>query len=179
MAKPRFKKGCLIFGGIFVVILGVLAAVWGPVFLDLNRAGFFEQREKATYDGTSMENLKALHTAMMLYHDSEGQLPFANGWMDAISNRIRTDNMPEEEAKKKFINPAVADQPGAYGYAMNKALEASFTGDISEPSQTPLLFDSSDLSRNANGTPEQLLPKPPRPGGNLGISVDGNALKLP
>jgi hypothetical protein len=60
---------------------------------------------------------------------------------------------------------------------MNDLASGKYKGDIKDK-KTPLLFDSSDTSRNAHGDPAKLLPKPPRPGGNVGIAVDGTILKL-
>jgi len=60
---------------------------------------------------------------------------------------------------------------------MNDAASGKYKGDLKDP-KTILIFDSSDTSRNAHGDPKKLLPTPPRPGGNLGITVDGSIVKL-
>jgi hypothetical protein len=126
-----------------------------------------------------MENLKALHTALMLYQESEGQFPDASGWMEAIKMRTQTSDMKEEESIKKFINPLIRPAGAAiFGYAMNDACSKKYNRDIPEPAKTPLIFDSQDTAWNAHGDPAKLLPNPPRQGGNFGISVEGSVLKL-
>lgn len=175
------KKGCKVTCGVMVVVFAV-AAIWiGPVILDFYNSGILGSqlsgKKMREYQGTSMDNLKALHTALMLYHDSEGQFPDSAGWMDAIKDRIKAGDMTQEEADKKFVNPSLG-KAGEFGYAMNDACSKKYKDDIKDPSKTPLLFDSSSTGRNAHGSPSSLLPKPPRPGGNLGISVDGSIVKF-
>ncbi|MDR3687845.1 MAG: hypothetical protein P4L46_00600 [Fimbriimonas sp.] len=129
------------------------------------------------YNANEETNLKDLYTALMAYHESEGQWPVAGGWMDAIKNRVSTADLAKGEADKKFVSPSLAGQPGVYGYAMNDLASGKYKGDIKDP-KTLLLFDSSDTSRNAHGDPKKLIPKPPRPGGNTGITVGGTIVKL-
>ncbi|MFQ3669409.1 MAG: hypothetical protein SNJ61_11045 [Fimbriimonadaceae bacterium] len=175
--QPR--RNCLIGCVAALVVLAVVGVWAGPVVRDFARAGFLSRtNDRRQYSGTSMENLKALHAAMMLYHESEGQFPDAAGWMDAIEDRLVTATLPREEAVKKLVNPVLPEAEGVYGYAMNSAASGKFVDDIEDPADTPLIFDSRSTGRNAHGRPEDLLPDPPRPGGNLGISVDGRVLRL-
>lgn len=125
-----------------------------------------------------MDNLKAMHMAMMLYHESEGAFPDSSGWMEAVEPRIQVNDMTKSENFKKMISPEFLKEKGKYGYAMNDAASQKYKDDISEPDTTPLIFDSSDLARNAHGTPETLLPSPPRNGRNQGVSISGQILKL-
>lgn len=175
------KKGCMITCGVLAAVAVALVIWAGPVFRDFYNSGILGSqlsgKKMREYQGNSMENLKALQTALMLYHDSEDQFPDSAGWMDAITDRIKAGDMTQEEADKKFVNPLLG-KVGEFGYAMNDACSKKYKDDIKDPSKTPLLFDSSDTGRNAHGSPSSLLPKPARPGGNLGISVDGNVLKL-
>lgn len=174
--KRGIKKALLwTLGIIGVLILGV--AIWlGPVLSDFAKAGFFEKQAERTYDGTKMEDLKNIHQALMLYHESEGILPSASGWMDAAWRRLQTADMSEEEAKKKLRADGVGD--GEYGYAMNEGLAEMYVGDIENPGATPLVFDSSDTGWNAYGDPDELAPDPARPGGNKGVTVEGNVVDL-
>jgi len=139
--------------------------------------GALSKDDDRKYNATSTGNLKALYIALDLYHASEGKFPEGNGWMDAIQNRIKAGDMNATEANKKLVSPSLAGQSGKYGYAINNAAAGKYKGDIKDKS-TVLIFDSSDTSRNAHGDPKVLLPKPPRPGGNLGITVDGTIVKL-
>lgn len=174
----RFLKGCKWTLFIFGMILLALIVWFGPIIRDFAKAGFFNKVEKRNYSGTTMSNLKDMHQAMMLYHGSEDRFPFAEGWMSEVELRIQAGDMNKSESLKKMISPDVAGQPNAYGYAMNDAASAKYKDDVPEPAKTPLIFDSSDLSKNAHGSPHKLLPNPPRSGQNQGISVEGNALKL-
>lgn len=143
------------------------------------RAGSFDKADKVKYKGDLEDNLKKLHAALILYHDSEGQFPDAEKWMDAIRNRVRTGNMEDSEAMKKFMDPSA--QTGGkdiYGIAMNDAASAKYKDDIKDADKTPLLFVSSDTKWNAHGSPDKLLPKPERDAGNLGITIDGKIIEL-
>ena len=179
MARRGCSKPVKIIGGILgVVVLGV--GIWiGPTVMDFVGAGFFEKVEKRKYSASTMSNLKAIYTAMSLYHESEERFPAANGWMDAIEGRLQAGDMDKSESAKKLISPEFASQPGKFGYAMNEAASEKYKDDVAEPSKTPLVFDSSDSGRNAHGEPEKLYPNPPRDGQNHGVSIDGTALTLP
>lgn len=150
---------------------------YGPAAWDLYQAGFLDSVEMRKYQGTSMENLKALHTALMLYHDSEGQFPSGAGWMDAIKTRLRTNDLAADEAVKKYKNPLIGDKANQYGYAFNDACGAKYIEDIKEPEKTLLVFDSKETGWNAHGDPSKLSPQPERQGGNLGITVSGKILR--
>jgi hypothetical protein len=175
--KRKIKRGCF---WAFVAIVVVLAIWVGPVIRDLWKSGILGNQLSAQkmreYQGNSMENLKALHTALLLYHDSEEAFPDSSGWMDAITNRIKAGDMTQEEADKKFVNPLIPKGKGVFGYAMNDLCSKKYKDDIKDPATTPLLFDSSDTSWNAHGLVDALLPKPKRAGGNMGISVTGEII---
>jgi hypothetical protein len=175
----RMALGC---GTVAVILLGVLFFTgFGKTFRTLWSHGFFDQYvsgdQERKYNASGTANLKALYTALMLYHESEGQFPVASGWMDAIKNRVAASDLAKGEADKKFVTPSLEGKPGQYGYAMNDAASGKYKGDVKDP-KTPLIFDSSDTSRNAHGDPKKLLPSPARAGGNLGITVDGTIVKL-
>jgi hypothetical protein len=132
--------------------------------------------EKREYTATTEANLRAIHTALMMYHDSEGQFPVAAGWMDAIQNRIGTADMEGSESEKKLISPSLQGQAGQFGYAMNDKASGKYKDDL-DP-KMPLVFDSRDTAKNAHGDPAKLAPAPPRDGQNLAIAVDGTLVKL-
>lgn len=184
MAEVKRSRKVLKSVGL-LLLAGLLGAGWfyGPTVYTLAKAGMFEQvlnpRELREYQGNSIDNLKAIHLALSLYHESEGQFPFGEGWMDALEPFYRTDDMSAEEAKKKFVNPLLpSGTKDGFGYALNDVASGKYKDDVPTPARTPLVFDSMDLKRNAHGTPEKLLPNPPRQGGNMGISVSGEILKL-
>jgi len=182
--KPSTAKRIFKFVGL-VRLAGLIYAGWrfGPTAWDLWQAGLFENvlspKELRKYQGSSMDNLKAMHLALSLYHESEGQFPYANGWMDAIQPYMQSGDMSKEEAMKKLVNPLIRPaKKGVYGYAMNDAASAKYKDDVPKPSETLLVFDSSETGWNAHGKPEKLLPDPSRQGGNHGITIDGTILRF-
>jgi hypothetical protein len=172
-----------------LVVLGA-ALFYGPAIRDLWSNGVLPSMianawnrmlgrdEARKYSGDSAQNLHSLYTAMSLYQESEEMFPDSSGWMDALEDRVKAGDMSQAEADKKFHDPTLGTDPNVYGYAMNDLLSRKYIGDVTDPAKTPLLFDSSDTKRNAHGTLDKLLPKPARPGGNLGVAADGHALKL-
>lgn len=147
--------------------------MWSHGFIDQ----YLSPEAARKYNASNEQNLKSLYKAMLQYHESEGQFPQARGWMDGIRSFGAASDLAKGEADKKFVNPEFAGKPGKFGYAMNDAASGKYKGDLKDP-KMPLLFESSDTSRNAHGDPKLLMPKPPRAGGNLGIAVDGTILKL-
>lgn len=166
----KWSVGCFTLSGVLLLVLGMTVF---RDFLDVWRAGFFEEVEPVEYRGASLDNLKAQHTALMLYHDSEGQLPLAAGWMDAIENRLQTRDLKPGEGAKKLVAPSYAGQLGKYGYAMNDACSGKYKDDVASPDTTPLVFESTDAARNAHGDPKNLG----RPQGQA-ISLGGQVLQL-
>lgn len=163
MTKKQ-KRGCLL--SVVALVAGV-GIFFGPALVDLFRAGilqaFFEKDVKRTYVGTSRENLKALYTGLMLYHESEGQFPAATGWMDAVKSRIQTNDLSESEAAKKFIRPGVTN---GFGYALNDKVGGQYKGDI-EP-QEVVIFESDQTAWNAHGKPS-----------GMGINLKGDIVTEP
>ena len=100
------------------------------------------------YNATRSGNLKALYTALMLYHDSEDRFPSAEGWMDAIDPRLKANDLSHEEANKKLHRPGFR----GYGYALNDAVAGKYKGDLKDP-QIPLIFETADPRRNSHGLP--------------------------
>ncbi len=164
MRRRRLVLGCL---GLFALVLVGLVVWGGPVAQDLYNKGFFEKSEKRRYTGDSEANLRALHTAMMLYHDSEERFPEASGWMDAIAKRIKTADLEKGEEQKKLIRPDLRDVPGAHGYAMNDGASGKYKDDLPGP-KTILLFESTQTGPNAHGDPTATALK-----GGVGITIAG------
>jgi hypothetical protein len=157
-----------ILGGGGLVLLGL--AIWvGPVLRDLYTRGFFEKQEKRTYTGDSEANLKAIQTALLLYHESEGQFPSSLGWMDAIENRLATGDMEGKESRKKLVRPDLLDQEGRYGYAMNREFSQKYKEDVRDI-KAPLVFESADTSRNASATTREFVK-------GVGITVQGTIVR--
>ena len=147
------KKGWKWAIGIVGVAIGAIAYLVGPEALAAYRGGFFEKEKKVKYAGDTVDNLRRLHTALMLYHESEGQFPYAAGWMDAIENRLQTNDLLKDEGKKKLHRPEFAESANQYGYAMNEKAQAKYKDDLDKA--TELIFESKSTDRNAFGDPSE------------------------
>jgi hypothetical protein len=163
------------------VIGMVVALAWyfllAPLYHIAHGAGLLERHDMRTYSGTNEDNLRALYTAANNYHETEDTYPDSAKWMDQIKNRIRANDMAEQEAEKKFINPLYPARAGLYGYAFNDALSGKYKGDIKDP-KTILIYDSKDTRWNAHGKPSDSMQPPGAPGGNEGITVDGSIVQI-
>lgn len=158
MTLRNGKRGCVIALGVLALLVVVfLVSPPGRAFLDIWKSGAVQEAmagaEKHDYEGSSTKNLKAIYTAMMLYHDSEGQFPVAAGWMDAIGNRLVVNDLKEGEAQKKLIRPDLASQPGSFGYAMNDDASGKYKDDV-KGVDVPLVYESKQTGRNAHGNPK-------------------------
>ncbi|MBC8063858.1 MAG: hypothetical protein H7Y17_03445 [Chlorobia bacterium] len=175
-AEPkRVRKGCWIVFGILGTMFLAVALFYGPAvcdFIGVYGLDALSKPEKHAYSATSEKNLKAIYQGMMLYHESEGQFPDASGWMDAIENRLQSNDLAKGEGAKKLIRPDLGGNPGEFGYAMNDAASAKYKDDVKDPSNTPLVFESKATSRNEHGDPEKSR-------SGLAITVDGKILKGP
>lgn len=171
------KKGAKVVIGIAAgLLLGVGGFALSPVgdaALDAYRAGFLTTTKQEEYHGTNDENLRALRTALMLYHDSEGQFPEGTGWMDAISTRLQTADLKPGEGAQKLRHPQAKD--GEFGYGLNKVVSGQYVDDLPEKGKTVLLFESNLMGKNAVGDVKELG----RTGGGKGITVDGTLVSIP
>lgn len=168
MAK---KKTIRIVLAVIGVALAVLCWWLSPIIRALFEVGLPTKTQQRVYEATSIENLQAIRTALLLYHDNEGQFPAADGWMEGIRPMLKTHDLSFDEAAKKLINPAISDlQPGEHGYAMNAEASDAFRGDLKET--TILIYESpADRKRNASGDPQNSK-------GNHGITLDGNVVTI-
>lgn len=174
----RRKKGCLwalaILGVIFVLVGWRInwnfAAIRDIVSLAQKAT---QDVPQSSYAVSREANLKAIYTAMMLAHDSDGQFPDASSWMDAIKTRLRTTDLPESEAVRKLMNPRHGG-PKEWGYAINPAVAGKFQEDIKNPDETPLIYESRQTQWNASGDPRSDLMDQ-----GWAISVSGKILKSP
>ena len=160
------KKVFWWIGGVLFAVVGGVGYMIGPEAVAAVRNGFFADQKKVAYTGDRIDNLRRLQTAMMLYHESEGQFPRAEGWMDAIENRLQTNELKPGEGIKKLHDPSLGDDPNVYGYAMNDLASAKYKDDLPGKDEFVLLFTSADTKRNARGAPK----------GELGITISGKLL---
>lgn len=179
--EPAKSKSKLIKRSIIAVILVIFVYFAGRVgqaaWVFYKHGIFDAPTGDRIYHGDRIARLQALRTALMAYQTSEGQFPDASGWMDAITNRIQSDDMATQQSDRKLRDPAVSDRAG-YGFGFNSALSNKYIGDIKNQDTTVLIYTSKDTAKNAQGDPNKSLPEPPRGGENLGITVSGKVIKL-
>lgn len=156
--------------GVVLVLVG--AGIWAfPTLRDLST--LLPQREKKIgwTPGTEV-NLKALYTAMMLQHDSDGQFPQGGQWMDLLVKRVRNETLQTGAENEKFIDPVAGGKAGQFGFAMNDAAVGKYKDDIKDKNM-PLIFESTDTKWDAHGDPAKIGRK-----NGIGISVDGKVVRL-
>lgn len=172
-AQPkRFKAWHAALAGAAIFLIGV--SVWlGPVLSTAWRRGYFDSAPNREVSRNVDSSLQAVHRALMMYAESEGRLPDAAGWVEAAWPRIKTADLPDEEALK-LLQSADAKSDSEYGLAMNKALSGVSPWDH-EDQTAVLVFESRDLRRSAHGDPATIGPAN-RPG--KGITLAGRIVDL-
>ncbi|MCL6623135.1 MAG: hypothetical protein K6T17_00780 [Fimbriimonadales bacterium] len=161
-----------------ILLVLVLAGIWlfpvlklGWTYLSALRTA---SEQRVYTPGACLDNLKQLGSAFALYLEAEGAYPPAEKWMDEISRYLRAGDLPKEEQEKKLRCPDLPYDPNTYGYAFFRSLSGKWKDEIPEPENQVVVFDSTNLSRNANDDLES-VPDPPRPGGNNALYADGRA----
>lgn len=138
-----------------VGFLGALACLTLFVFAPILR-----QAGGAVQSKMCVDNLRKLAAAQFLYAgDNNDALPPPRLWMNALKSYV-----PDDES---FACPMVReDDATGYGYSMNEEVALKKLSSLQNPENTPLVFDSSSLLRNATST-LAALPLPGRHrGGN-------------
>lgn len=159
-----------ILGVIVLLLVGVGIWAWPTL---RNLASLLPSNEKKQgWTPSTVKNLNALYTGMMLQHESDGQFPKSDEWMDKIIIRVRTETLKKGAEKEKFVDPAAGGADGTYGFAMNDAASEKYKDDIKDK-KMPLIFQSTDTAWNAHGDPAKIGRK-----GGIGIAVDGSQVRL-
>lgn len=141
--------------------LAILAAVLFPVFAtEKSGRGHFP---------LCGSRLKQSALAVIMYAgDFDDRLPSAALWATRAKAYAKEDGV--------FVCPpaALAD-PKAFGHAFRRSLGGVDTATVNLPQEVPMIFDSTDLTWNANGG-TNLLPLVGRnPGGKNGLAfLDGH-----
>jgi prepilin-type processing-associated H-X9-DG protein len=96
--------------------------------------------------------------------DNDDRFAPAARWMDAIRPLVkgaRNFHCPAPELRKLETAPTI------FGYAMSRYMDSAVVLKLEEPELQPLVYDSTDLTWNAN----EYLPSLPSPGRHDGASV--------
>lgn len=166
----KLLLGCFLLAVLAIIVLGAIAG------------RFLVGARSAFQTASCVQSLRTAQRGLNLYSEDYDQtLPKATVWMDAATPYVKARKNHTE-----FVCPtAHIKNPQAYGYAFNNALSGSVTSKIATPEKTALLYDSSDLQRNASDA-LATLPTPPRhvrlatrasqgpKNGNLIIYADGH-----
>lgn len=114
------------------------------------------------------ENLKSLYLALSSYAQDWDALPPAENWLD-------NEEIASKIVKDEWMHcPAVSDRQDAkFGYAYNeglasKSLKGKPLKEIPDGAKTPLIYDSTNLTKNAHDKITS-LPEPGRHGGRNNI----------
>lgn len=134
-------------------------------------------------DADCKVRLGKMHKAVELYAaDYDESYPFADLWIDTTW-RYGTKKSPDEESESIYRCPDIAmTRTGDFGYGFNPTLSEAKKATVADPDAMWMIFDSSDLSRNAYGKPEELFPKPPRHNegkNNNAVTVGGTVKEVP
>lgn len=119
-------------------------------------------------DKSCTENLQSLYHAFEKYVEYNDGLPPAETWQDQ-------DDFKAAVQKDEWLHcPEVSNRhDNKFGYAYNAALAGRKLGgkklnEMPDAAKTPLLYDSTDLAKNAHGSLTG-LPRPGRHGGKNNI----------
>lgn len=177
--RKRIKIALAIVAAVF---LGL--AIWlGPVIRAAFKSGIAQDLisppPKVEYEAGVVENLEAIHTAMMQYHDSEGEFPPADQWMDLLVLRLRTADLKEGEEYRKLQNPKVLHMgTDVWGYAYNLNVQNMYKDDVVGGEDQILVFETGELAYGVSGDPAQDAIPIEGAGENLAVTVGGEILPL-
>lgn len=157
-----------------VIALGVLFLTpFGNALRDLFSSGVVQNMAskppERKVSGDSEARMRALKTALDLYHDSEEKYPEAVGWTEAARLRLKADDLAKGEDKAQLTRPGAS----AYGYALNRKAAGKYRDDIG-PKSTILIFETPSETQDASGDPTQDGLK-----GGKGITIAGKIVPLP
>lgn len=167
----RGRKALAIGGGLLAVILGVLVATpFGKALRDIAGTGVVGNALENTdrkAEADSVSRLRAIRTALDLYHRSEDRYPDAKNWTEEALKRLAADDLAKGEDARRLIRPGAK----AYGYALNAAVAGKYRGDLKP--DTILVYATGREEPNAVGDP----PEDGFPGGQA-ITVAGEIVPI-
>jgi prepilin-type processing-associated H-X9-DG protein len=163
--SERDKKALL--GLLTVVLFAVAAFLFSNIFYGIGSRVSAKQ-------GACLSNLKRMALALRMYaEDNDDLLPFGGGWMDGCLPYLRHPDMT--------LCPNVPyryDHQKRHGYAFNSDLARKALPAIKDPARQILLFDSTNLAKNAADPLTSLPTEPRHTDGNAVVYVDGHAKVL-
>lgn len=162
--------------GLAVLLLAGLGVLFltpfGKALRDLASRGVIQnlasKPPERVVSGDTVARLKALRTALDLYHDSEERYPEASGWSEAARLRLKADDLAKGQDRAALTRPGAR----AYGYALNARAAGKYRDDVG-PESTILLYETARETKDAVGDPARDGLK-----GGRGITVSGEIVAL-
>ena len=180
--KRVITRTFIIFAVMVVGMIVLQVANVQPVLDMLQTAGLLKPKDdyKPETNKDCPANLQSLYNAFEQYAELNDKLPEAANWED---NTDLTSRIPQDE----WLHcPAVSDRHDAhFGYALNEMLAGKKLNLNGKPlktlpnaNTTPLLYNSTNLNKNAHDAAKS-LPKPGRHGGRNNILyLDGHVAAI-
>jgi len=148
--------------------LSILAIVllMGAVLFPVCACGHYAAKRTAC-----ISNLKQQGLGVQMYlADWDNRLPNRDRWMDQTKGYVKRDGVfhdPEVQGKESF------------GYGYDADLSGKNAGSWAKADKEPMIYDSTNLGRNASDRMAS-LPVPGRHSGRNGMAyLDGHARSLP
>ncbi len=159
--------------GTFTIILSIMSVMWmvyiGTQTMDMSfvasQLGIGSSvGSRKDAPNTSLDcraSLNEIYKGFQHFSDTNGSLPPAEKWMD------QEDFKGAVQADEWLHCPSVSNRKDDnFGYALNpdiagKGLEGKKLNEIPNAAKTPLVYDTTDLAKNAHGA-LSTLPKPGR-----------------
>lgn len=179
--KPRQRRPMIAANVLaFLSLVAVGVQLWNlkPVFDVLEELGILKQKDNYQPETNKdcPANLQSLYNAFEQYAELNDSLPAAENWQD---NGDLTSRIPQDEW---MHCPVVSNRhDDKFGYAYNSTLggkklnlKGSPLKSLPNAATTPLLYDSTDLHKNAHDAFSS-LPKPGRHSGRDNVLyLDGH-----
>lgn len=163
VAKPKSPFSWLVAVLLLFLCLGPLTWI---VMLPI-----FRQATNSTQAKLSLENLRKLNAAMRMYWtDNQDAFPPAGTWMDKLGLYVDDDLTFASPVQRRL-------DATTFGYALNKELPGKKVNSVTDPSKMAMIFDSTNVKRNAEAD-LATLPEPGRLNNgrkNAVLFMDGRA----
>ncbi len=160
--------------------------VWGFVTIVVSFGLYVVMFPVSTGRGrqNDLSDMRQISVSLIMYSsDNDDHYPRSAHWMDAIRPYSKSEVILHSLALLPLHSATPPTPSDPYGIAFLKSLDSLNSAKIRTPERVAVVFDSTDLSRNAAGE-LNLLPNPPRYMNGTGSFnyigfVDGHVKGLP
>jgi len=129
----------------------------------------FERARASAQKSVCLSHTKHLSLAMQMYvEDNEGRFPEADRWVEALAEYLNDESLkcPED------------DSEALCSYGMNAALSGRSVGELENPAEIVVFFETATPGDNPVGGAEDVVSPPRHPNGNSYGFADGHAVTL-